>query len=72
MKKSECEKAIRHLARQWCAVLTPEQRSHPSWLTFKEWLAEKGYSGYLNFRSVAGPDYDAEKWFDDELGQSWR
>jgi hypothetical protein len=39
---------------------------------FKAWLHEKHYSHYLDFRSVAGADYDAEAWFDDELGQNWR
>jgi hypothetical protein len=27
---------------------------------------------YLDFRSTAGADYDAEMWFDQELKQTWR
>lgn len=72
MKKPECEKAIRSLAATWARETGVNVSDHPSWSSFKNWLSEKGYSGYLNFRSVMGPDYDAEAWFDDELGQNWR
>ncbi|MFB9261701.1 hypothetical protein ACFFWD_00700 [Bradyrhizobium erythrophlei] len=71
-KKSECEQAIRSLAREWLETLPETAREHPSWSAFKIWLGEKHYSHYLNFRSVAGADYDAEAWFDDALGQNWR
>jgi hypothetical protein len=58
---------------QWLYWLQPEDKpEHPSWSAFKAWLHEKHYSHYLDFRSVAGTDYDAEAWFDDELGQNWR
>jgi len=71
-KKAECEQAIRKLARDWLATLPEAEREHPSWIAFKSWLGDKHYSHYLDFRSVAGADYDAEMWFDDELGQNWR
>lgn len=54
------------------ATLPKEKQGHPSFSSFKDWLSANGYSHYLNFRSVAGADYDAEMWFDDELGQNWR
>jgi hypothetical protein len=44
----------------------------PSFIDFKSWLRENGYSHYLNFRSVMGPEEDAERWFDQEFGQMWR
>jgi hypothetical protein len=72
MKKAESEPVIRKLATDWFATLPEERRDHPSFLAFKDWLSTKGCSHYLNFRSVAGADYDAEMWFDDELGQNWR
>jgi hypothetical protein len=72
MKKSESEPIIRRLAKDWFATLPKEKQEHPSFSTFKEWLSTKGYSRYLNFRSVAGANYDAEMWFDHELGQNWR
>ncbi len=71
-KKSECEPIIRRLATDWLHTLAEADREHPSWSSFKTWLEGKHYSHYLNFRSRMGADYDAEAWFDDELGQNWR
>jgi len=71
-KKSECEQAIRSLAREWLNELLDAKRENPSWSAFKTWLGQKHYSHYLDFRPVAGADDDAEAWFDDEFGQNWR
>jgi hypothetical protein len=54
------------------AKLTPLELEHPNFSAFKAWLDVKGYSHYLDFRSVAGADYDAESWFDQEFKQAWR
>lgn len=72
MKKDEAEKAIRSLATTWFDTLPEEKREHPSFYAFKDWLSANHYSHYLDFRSRMGANYDAEAWFDDELGQSWR
>ena len=74
MLKDESEKAIRHLCGEWArdAALMPAELEHPSFSAFKSWLGQKGYSRYLDFRSVAGADYDAEFWFDQEFKQTWR
>ena len=72
MKKDEAEPAIRALATKWLDTLPEQNREHPSWYAFKDWLSVNHYSHYLNFRSRMGADYDAEAWFDDELGQNWR
>lgn len=72
MKKAEAEPAIRALATKWFYTLPEEKREHPSFGTFKAWLSANRYSHYLIFRSSIGADYDAEMWFDDELGQTWR
>lgn len=72
MKKSLAEPVIRHLATEWFDGLPPEKREHPSFSSFKFWLDSKGYGHYLRFKSVAGANYDAEAWFDDELRQNWR
>jgi hypothetical protein len=72
MTKPEAEKAIRRLCTEWARELSSEDLEHPSFDAFRTWLDAKGYGHYLTFRSVAGPLYDAEMWFDDELGQSWR
>jgi hypothetical protein len=74
MKKDDCEAAISHLCGEWAheAALTPADMEHPSFLAFKTWLAQKGYAHYLNFRSRAEADYDAELWFDQEFKQTWR
>ena len=71
-KKAECEQAIRRLARDWFASLPEAEKEHPSWMAFKNWLREKHYSHYLDFRSAADADEIAEMWFDDELVQNWR
>jgi hypothetical protein len=74
MKKDECEKAVRALCHQWrdAANLSAAGLEHPSFSDFKAWLGTSGYSQYLAFRSVMGPDYDAELWFDQEFKQTWR
>ncbi|WP_156311844.1 hypothetical protein [Methylobacterium platani] len=68
-KKSEAEKAIRSLAFQWAKeinyIIKPGW--YPSFTDFERWLNDKSYGHYLNFRSSAGPHYDAEKWLEDEL-----
>ena len=46
--------------------------TQPSFVDFKSWLRESGYSHYVNFRSVMGPEEDAERWFDQEFGQTCR
>lgn len=74
MKKDDCESAIRSLCHRWRsesgqAVRPAEQLS---FIAFKNWLAQKGYSHYLSFRTTTSPDYDAELWFDQEFGQVGR
>lgn len=74
MIKNECETAIRQLCHEWAKgkgfLILPD--FDPGFGNFKNWLVENHYSHYLNFKSVAGPDYDAEVWFDQELKQMWR
>lgn len=74
MKKNECEKAIRHLCHVWAkeAGIPPNPVDQPSFSQFTSWLTANGHGQYLNFRSVAGPLYDAEMWFDEEFKQTWR
>lgn len=74
VKKSECEQAIRHLVNKWAdeVGVQPGQALMPSFSAFRSWLAQRGYGHYLSFRSVMGPLEDAERWFDEELKQTWR
>ncbi|OSI32776.1 hypothetical protein [Bradyrhizobium canariense] len=72
MAKAESERTIQALATTWYDTLAEERREHPSFSEFKTWLSNNHYSHYLHFRSRMGADYDAEMWFDDELGQNWR
>lgn len=69
MKKADCEQPIKSLAIEWRNTLRGEKYEHPSVYAFRNWLEAKGYGGYLNFRSRAGSDYDAELWFDQALKQ---
>lgn len=71
MLKSESERAVRILCRDWLKTQPDAKREHPSFLTFKGWLDEH-HPGVLKFRAVMGPLFEAERWFDDELGQNWR
>ena len=73
MKKSECEPAIRQLCRQWRKLDSVKELPavELSYSSFKRWADEQGYSQYFKFRSVAGADYDAEMWFDDEFNLNW-
>jgi len=70
MTKEECEQAIRYLCHEWAKLhgIPDLPVVSPSFPEFQSWLHQNGYSHYLNFRSVAGPQYDAEVWFDDEFG----
>jgi hypothetical protein len=74
MKKAESEHAIRRLCHEWakeCGILHSPVNL-PRFSAFKAWIVAKGYGGYLDFRSIAGPDYHAEMWFDQEFKQTWR
>lgn len=74
IRKNDAERYIRHLCHEWrnSESLTPTQLEHPSFTAFKAWLKAKGYGHYLDFHSVGGPDYAAERWFDEEFCQAWR
>jgi hypothetical protein len=74
MKKAEAEAAIRRLCDVWRearGLPLPDGAFHYSFLDFKAWLASKGYSHYLRFRSSTA-NSDAEHWFDQEMRQTWR
>lgn len=72
--KADCEKAIRALCHEWAAEIGIPIPSvdQPSFLKFKSWVEERGYGHYLKFQSVRGAHNDAEQWFDEEFGQTWR
>jgi hypothetical protein len=74
MKKDEAKQALHQLFGKWkndtSQPTGPDD--HPSYIIFKNWLSEKGYSHYLHFRSTAGSDFDAEMWFDQYFNQTWR
>ncbi len=74
MTKRESEPIVRRLVHDWARErgidIPPTEQ--PSFSEFKSWLSANGHSHLLKFRSVAGPDDDAERWFDQELKQTWR
>jgi hypothetical protein len=74
VKRADAEKAIRSLVHDWArdAGVEPGQSHMPFFSEFRRWLNERGYSGYLSFRSTMGAEDDAERWFDQELRQTWR
>ena len=72
--KAEAETAIRRLCREWAnetgALAKPD--AHPSYSDFTSWLHAKGFGYLLQFRSRMGAREDVERWFDQELRQTWR
>jgi len=74
MKRTEAEPAIRNLVHQWAkaADITADAVSQPSFSAFRRWAEEQGHSDYFAFRSTMGAAEDAERWFDQELRQTWR
>ncbi|MBT2187213.1 hypothetical protein [Sphingobium nicotianae] len=74
MTKSEAEKAIRYMATKWAraAGVVKGQRDMPDFDEFVSWARSEGYGHYFDFRSTIGAMEDAERWFDEELGQAWR
>lgn len=74
MKKPECEKAIRHLVHEWAGLngIRAGQDEMPNIYAFLNWLEAAGHGHYLRFRSVVPPEDEAERWFDEELQQTWR
>lgn len=72
MKKDECEAAIRQEARAWAETQDQTHDWHPHFADFKKWLESRGHGHYLSFRSVMPAIDEANRWFDDELGQDWR
>jgi hypothetical protein len=74
MKRIEAEPAIRALVHQWAATggIDVGSSEQPSFVAFKRWADARGHGGYFAFRSVMGALDDAERWFDQELRQTWR
>jgi hypothetical protein len=72
--KPECEAAIRQIFEEW--RFEPAQRGiaevNLSYSEFRVWVDQKGYSNYFKFRSLAGPEEDAERWFAQRFKQRWK
>lgn len=77
VRKSEAEAAIRHLVGKWMKEtgVAKGQAEMPNFGDFKRWVRMQGFGHYLDFRSVAGADYDAESWQSRDPwlpGAAWR
>lgn len=74
MKKGEATEALHQLFPMWAEETNQlcEPSAHLSFIAFKNWLTQKHYSHYLDFRSGADADDDAEIWFDRYFKQAWR
>ncbi|NKE43440.1 hypothetical protein HB662_01530 [Roseomonas frigidaquae] len=73
MIRREAEIRIRRHALDWLAEQGAAGTSTdaPSFSSFHAWLTARDPAA-LDFRSIAGPRYDAEAWYDDVTGQNWR
>lgn len=74
MKRSEAEPAVRSLVGQWARETGVQVGSaeQPSFSAFRRWAEAQGHGDYFVFRSTIGALDDAERWFDQELRQTWR
>jgi len=76
MNKTEVEPVIRQLCHEWREArglpVPPDGATLYSFADFKAWSREKHYAHYLDFRSEAGAAEDTERWFDQEMKQTWR
>lgn len=72
MKKIDAEKAIRSLCHEWAKIRSMNvNNSEPNFYEFLSWL-ENNYSSHLKFRTSVSVSDDIERWFDQELKQTWR
>lgn len=71
-KKSDCELAIRQLIHDWVSSNEMSSEKHPNFVEFKGWLRDQGYGHYLEFIGVMAASDVSEKWFEQELKQTWR
>jgi hypothetical protein len=71
MRKSDSEPIVRRLCHDWLEEQPIAERDDPRYWLFESWLLER-QPGVLDFHSTMGSREDAERWFDDELGQNWR
>lgn len=72
MKKVEAKEALCYLMYQWrkdrgFESVEPDRLSY---YDFKNWLIEKHYSLYLNFRTTTSVDFDVELWFNRQFCRS--
>ncbi|MGV1682259.1 hypothetical protein [Sphingopyxis sp. NJF-3] len=73
MKKAEAERGIRHMVSLWKKLPERAGQSNDelSFCAFYAWVRSE-YPNYLDFRTTTGVSYDAEMWFDQELGTAWK
>jgi len=69
--RSQSKQIVRQLCHEWLREQPEAGREHPAFTSFRTWLEARD-PNVLSFRSRAGALYDAERWFDRELRQSWR
>jgi hypothetical protein len=75
-RKIDAHAALLQLFLQWQAQKWPVDEAADvdvGWSEFKQWLAERHFSHYLDFRSSpGGADQEAEAWFDEHFKQMRR
>ena len=73
MKKAEAEAIILAELGVWVdqQLNSGHQKSDMSWSDFRTYLLEL-HPRALSFKSTAGPDFDAELWFDQFTNQTWK
>jgi hypothetical protein len=71
MKKDEAERAIRYLVTKWYDQNREREGDEPSFGAFMDWLRDH-HGSVLRFRTSTDVHDDVERWFAEELGQTWR
>lgn len=74
MKKDEAERQVRYLCTVWARHkgIPLDGSIDPSFIEFWIWLKENGHASVLDFKARGGPEYAANRWFDEEFKQTWK
>jgi len=74
VKKSQAESIFRQMFNSWEAekLSSDDKYTYVSFVEFDNWIRQKGYSHYYDFRSTESSKACVERWFNDRFGQNWR
>lgn len=72
IKKDEAKRAFHQMFGDWAnetGLLPPYGNNFIDFYNFKNWVNEKGYSHYFDFRTSGSSENCVERWFDANFKQ---